>query len=71
MYGCECKEVGTTDGQSPESPESHSKVWQMSDMEEDETVEHVECEKYNRDKMEMMHVILTEMGRGYYFTSSP
>ena len=38
---------------------------QMCDMGEDETVEHVvlECEKYDRDRMEMMRVILTEMGR--------
>ena len=37
----------------------------MCDMEEDGTVEHVvlECEKYDRDRMEMLHVILTEMGR--------
>ena len=36
----------------------------MCDMEENETVEHVvlECEKYDRDKMEMMRVILIEMG---------
>ena len=45
--------------------ESRSKVCQMRDMREDETVEHVvlECEKYDRDRMEMMHVTLTEMGR--------
>ena len=45
--------------------ESRSKVCQMCDMGEDETVEHVvlECEKYDRDRMEMMHVILIEMGR--------
>ncbi|KAG0698434.1 V-type proton ATPase subunit d 1 [Chionoecetes opilio] len=44
--------------------ETHSKVCQMCDMGEDETVEHVilECEKYNGERMEMMHVILTEMG---------
>ena len=43
--------------------ESRSKVCQMCDMGEDETVEHVvlKCEKYDRDRMEMMHVILTEM----------
>ena len=37
----------------------------MCDMREDVTVELVvlECEKYDRDKMEMMRVILTEMGR--------
>ncbi|MPC14608.1 hypothetical protein E2C01_007376 [Portunus trituberculatus] len=36
--------------------ESHSKVCQMCDMGEDETVEHVmlECEKYERDRHEMM-----------------
>ena len=36
----------------------------MCDMGEDETVEHVvlEHEKYDSDRMEMMHVILTEMG---------
>ena len=45
--------------------ESHSKLCQMCDMGEDETVEHVilECKKYDHDRMEMMHVILTEMGR--------
>ena len=44
--------------------ESHSKVCQMCDMGEDETVEHVilECQKYDRDIIEMMRVILTEMG---------
>ena len=38
---------------------------QMCDMGEDEMVEHVvlECVKYDRDNMEMMRVILTEMGR--------
>ena len=37
----------------------------MCDMGEDETVEHVtlKYEKYDRDRMEMMHVILTKMGR--------
>ena len=37
----------------------------MCDMGEDETVEHVvlECEKFERDRMEMIRVILTEMGR--------
>ena len=37
----------------------------MCDMGEDETVEHVilKCEKYDHDRMEMMRVILTEMGR--------
>ena len=46
------------------SGQSRSKVCQMCDMGEDETVEHVvlECEMYDRDRMEMMHVILTEMG---------
>ncbi|MPC53796.1 hypothetical protein E2C01_047696 [Portunus trituberculatus] len=44
--------------------ESHSKVCQMCDMGEDETVEHVmlECKKYERDRHEMMQVILTELG---------
>ena len=44
--------------------ESRSKVCQMCDMGEDESVEHVvlECEKYERDRMEMMQVILTELG---------
>ena len=43
--------------------ESRSKVCQMCDMGEDESVEHVvlECEKYERDRMEMMQVILTEL----------
>ena len=42
--------------------ESRSKVCQMCDMGEDESMEHVilECEKYERDKMEIMQVILTE-----------
>ena len=37
---------------------------QMCDRGEDETIEHVivEHEKYNNNKMEMMQVILTEMG---------
>ena len=37
---------------------------QMCDMGEDETVEHVvlECEKYDRDRMKIVRVILTEMG---------
>ena len=37
---------------------------QMCDMGEHESVEHVvlECEKYERDRMEMMQVILTELG---------
>ena len=44
--------------------EFRSKVCQICDMGEDETVEYVvlECKKYDRDKMEMMHVILTGMG---------
>ena len=44
--------------------ESQSKVCQMCDMGEDETVEHVvlECERYNRERMEMMRVVLVEMG---------
>ena len=49
-------------------PESRNKVCQMCDVGEEsdsETVEHVvlECEKYDRDRMEMMRVILREMGR--------
>ena len=37
----------------------------MCDMGKDETVEHVilGCEMYDRDRMEMMHVILTEVER--------
>ena len=37
----------------------------MCAMRKDETVEHVvlECEKYDRDGMETMHVILIEMER--------
>ena len=37
----------------------------MCDMGEDETVEHVvlECQKYDRDRIEMMRVILIDMGR--------
>ena len=52
MYGCECKEL-----QSP--------VAKMCDIREDETVEHVvlECEKHDRERMEMMRVILTGMRR--------
>lgn len=44
--------------------ESGSKMCQMCDMGEDETVEHVllECEKYDRERMDMMRVVLTEMG---------
>ena len=44
--------------------ESRSKGCQMCDMGEDETIEHVvlECEKYDRDIMKIVHVILTEMG---------
>ena len=47
--------------------ESRSKVCQMCDMGEDESVEHVvlECEKYERDRMEMMQVILTELGHSW------
>ena len=43
------------------SPESRSKVCQMCDMGDDEAMEHVvlECEKYDRDRMKMMRVILT------------
>ena len=42
--------------------ESHSKLCQMCAMGEDKTVEHVVlgCEKYDRDRMEMMRVILTK-----------
>ena len=38
---------------------------QICDMGEDETIEHVvlECEKYDRDRIKMMGVTLTEMGR--------
>ena len=45
--------------------ESRTKVCQICDMGEGETVEHIvlECEKYDRDRMEMMRVIVTEMGR--------
>ena len=41
--------------------ESRSKVC----LGEDEMVEHVvlKCEKYDRDRMEIMRVLLTEMGR--------
>ena len=44
--------------------ESRSKVCQMCARGEDETVEHVilECEKYDRDRREMMRVILPELG---------
>ncbi|MPC31566.1 hypothetical protein E2C01_024860 [Portunus trituberculatus] len=44
--------------------ESHSKVCQMCDMGEDETVEHVmlECEKYERERHEIMQLILSELG---------
>ena len=44
--------------------ESHSKECQMCDMGVDETVEHVvlECEKYERERRDMMDVVLTEMG---------
>ena len=43
---------------------SRGKVCQMCDMGEDKSVEHVvlECEKYKRDRMEIMQVILTELG---------
>ena len=35
----------------------------MCDMGEDETVEHVtlKCEKYDSNRMQMMHVVLTDM----------
>ncbi|MPD05858.1 hypothetical protein E2C01_101627 [Portunus trituberculatus] len=44
--------------------ESRSKVCQMCDSGEDETVEHVmlECVKYARDRYEMMQVVLRELG---------
>ena len=44
--------------------EYHSKVCQMCDMGENESVEHVvlQCEKYERRRVEMMQVILTELG---------
>ena len=44
--------------------ESRSKVCQMCDLGEDETVEHVmlECERYERDRREMMQVVLAELG---------
>ena len=44
--------------------ESRSKACQMCDREEDETVVHVilECEKYDRERREMMRVILLELG---------
>ena len=47
--------------------ESCNKVSQMFDMGEDELVEHVvlECEKYERDRMEIMQVILTELGHSW------
>ena len=40
--------------------ESHNKVCQMCDMGGKHVV--LECEKYERDRMEMMQVILTELG---------
>ncbi len=44
--------------------ESRSKVCQKCDMGEDETVVHVmrECEKYERDRWEMMRVVQWEIG---------
>ncbi|MPC38231.1 hypothetical protein E2C01_031736 [Portunus trituberculatus] len=44
--------------------ESRSKVCQMCDSGEDETVEHVmlECVKYVRDRYEMIQVVLAELG---------
>ena len=44
--------------------EFRSKVCQMCDTGEDKTVHHVilECEMYDSDKMEMIHVILNGMG---------
>ena len=44
--------------------ESHSKVCQMCDRGEDETVEHVllECETYSRERWVMMQVVLSELG---------
>ncbi|MPC90346.1 hypothetical protein E2C01_085326 [Portunus trituberculatus] len=42
---------------------SRTKVCQMCDMGEDETVEHVlECVKYARDRNEMMQVVLRKLG---------
>ncbi|MPC59521.1 hypothetical protein E2C01_053544 [Portunus trituberculatus] len=43
--------------------ESRSKVCQVCDMGEDETVEHVvwECERYERERRKMLQVILTEL----------
>ena len=43
--------------------ESRSKVYQMCDMGEDETVAHeiLECEKYDSDRMKMMHAVLSTM----------
>ena len=45
--------------------ESHSKCARCN-MGEDASVEHVvlECEKYERDRVEMMQVILTELEHG-------
>ena len=52
----QCVDVNARNYRS--SLESRSKVCQMRDMGEDETVEHVvlECEKYDNDMMEMMCV---------------
>ena len=43
--------------------ESRSKVCQMCDMGEGEMVEYLvlKCEKYDRDRMETMHVILISL----------
>ena len=43
--------------------ESHSKVYQMCDMGEEHVV--LEWEKYERDRMERMQVILTELGHSW------
>ena len=47
--------------------ESRSKVCQMCDMGEDESVEHVVlgCGMYERFRMEMMQVMLTELGHNW------
>ena len=39
----------------------------LCDMGEDESLEHgvLKCEKYERDKMEMMQGILTELGHSW------
>ena len=44
--------------------ESGSKLCEKCDMGEDETVEHVilECQRYSRERNEMMQVTLSELG---------